>query len=168
VADLRPVVARTGEATRVRVLVVPARDEADHVAADLLAGALDPAVWDVRVPGDEMLASELVEQVESFQPAVVVLVSLPPGGVSHTRYLVNRVRARHPEVKLVVARLGQVDDAPTGPEPADGIKGADGVGRTLGEAQKRLAELAPILAAAAAKEEKGAAGSPALVGTLSA
>ncbi|VTT97797.1 abc transporter permease : Uncharacterized protein OS=Nitrosomonas sp. AL212 GN=NAL212_2698 PE=4 SV=1: UPF0118 [Gemmataceae bacterium] len=168
VADLRPVVARTGEATRVRVLVVPARDEADHVAADLLAGALDPAVWDVRVPGDEMLASELVGQVESFQPAVVVLVSLPPGGVSHTRYLVNRLRARHPEVKLVVARLGQMDDAPTGPEAADGIKGADGVGRTLGEAQKRLAELAPILAAAAAKEEKGAGGSPALVGTLSA
>ncbi|WP_439631630.1 AI-2E family transporter [Gemmata sp.] len=167
VADLRPVVARTGDATRVRALVVPARDEAEHVAADLLAGSLDPAVWDVRVPGDEMLASELVEQVEAFQPAVVVLVSLPPGGMSHTRYLVNRLRTRHPEVKLVVARLGEVDDPKPGADPVEGIKGADGVGRTLVEAQKRLAEMAPILAAAAAKDEK-AAGEPVLVGTLSA
>src|SRR5262249_11862927 len=49
---------------RVRLLVVPARDEAEHVAAEILASELDSAKWEVRVAGDEMLASELVTAVE--------------------------------------------------------------------------------------------------------
>jgi predicted PurR-regulated permease PerM len=141
---------------RVRVLVVPARDEAEHVAADILAGALNATKWEVRVAGDEMLASELIAAVEEFNPAVVVLTALPPGGLSHCRYLVSRVRAKFPDVHVLVGRWG-CGEPPAAEQPAEGIKGADGVDRALSETRKRLAELHPVLVADATKQEKPAA-----------
>ncbi len=168
VADLREVRPHPHDGTRVRVLVVPARDEAEHVAADILAGTLDPTTWDVRVPGDEMLASELIAAVEDFQPSVVVLVTLPPGGLSHCRYLVNRLRAKCPGVKVVVGRWGTAhENKPIAETTEGGIKGVDGIGRTLSETQKRLTEMCPIMAAEADNNEKSA-GERGLVGTLSA
>ena len=50
------------------VAIVPARDEAEHVAADALVDTLDASRWEARVAGDEMLASELLVAVEEFQP----------------------------------------------------------------------------------------------------
>ena len=146
-ADMRETPAATDREDRVRVLVVPARDEAEHVAAEALAATLDPTRWEVRVAGDEMLASELTAAVEEFDPAVVVLVALPPGGLSHCRYLVNRLRAKCPDVRVVVGRWGEAPQT----EPADGIKGSDGVDRNLTDTRKRLADLLPVMAA---KEEK--------------
>jgi predicted PurR-regulated permease PerM/methylmalonyl-CoA mutase cobalamin-binding subunit len=165
VEDLReqPEVAHDGD--RARVLVVPARDEAEHVAAGILAGGLDHAKWEVRVAGDETLASELVAAAEEFQPAVVVVTALPPGGMSHCRYLVNRVRAKCPGVKVLVGRWGCGE--PTTPETIDGIKGADGVDRSLAETRKRLAEMHPVLVAEVAKHEKPGT-KRALVGTVGA
>ncbi len=155
VEDLReqPEVVHDGD--RARVLVVPARDEAEHVAADILARGLDPAKWEVRVAGDETLASELVAVVEEFRPGVVVLTALPPGGLSHCRYLVNRVRAKCPGVKILVGRWGCGE--PSTPEPADGIKGADGVDRSLADTRKRLFELHSVLVSENSKQEKSIA-----------
>jgi len=50
----------------VRVLVCPARDEAEHLGADVLAASLDGPKWEVQVLGDETLASELVAKVLAF------------------------------------------------------------------------------------------------------
>jgi hypothetical protein len=159
ITDLRPVPANAADADRVRVLVVPARDEAEHVAADVLAAGLDPARWEVRVAGDEMLASELIATIEEFRPAVVVFIALPPGGLSHLRYLVGRVRAKAPGVRLVVGRWG-CETEPA--EPAEGVKGAEGTDRTPADTRKRLAELHAVLVT----EGKNAPGGKrALVGT---
>jgi len=171
VSDMRPLRPDSHIGTRIRVLVVPARDEAEHVAADILAGTLDPTQWDVRVPGDEMLASELIAAVEDFQPAVVVLVALPPGGISHCRYLVNRLKSRCSSVKVVVGRWGQPESEQTISDAQGiGIKGADEIVRNLLETQKRLTEMAPLLSADAERNEKEeptiAKGLP--LGTLSA
>jgi hypothetical protein len=150
---------------RVRLLVVPARDEAEHVAAEILAGELDSAKWEVRVAGDEMLASELVAAVEEFRPAAVVFAALPPGGMSHCRYLVGRVRAKCPEARLIVGRWGCGE--PTTPEPAAGIRGADAVDRSMAETRKRLSELHQVLVTETTKHPKpGAARVP--VGTAGA
>jgi hypothetical protein len=134
------------------LLVVPARDEAEHVAAEILAGALDPHRWEVRVAGDETLASELVALVEEFRPAIVVLAMLPPGGISHCRYLVGRVRAKCPNVRVLVGRWGSLE--PTVAEPVEAVKGAEGVDRSLSETRKRLTELHAVLASEIAKQEK--------------
>ncbi|MCE9561809.1 MAG: AI-2E family transporter [Planctomycetes bacterium] len=168
VADIRPVQSHPHMGTRVRVLIVPARDEAEHVAADILGGTLEATQWEVRVPGDEMLASELIAAVEDFKPAVVVLVTLPPGGLSHCRYLVSRLKSKCPNVKVIVGRWGhhQDEDNPVRDKSHD-IKGVDGIGRDLAETQKRLTEMGPILSAEAEKSEKPIAKRPP-VGTLSA
>lgn len=129
---------------RVRVLICPARDEAEHIAAEILGGALDPMKWEVRVAGDAMLASELVATVEEFQPAVVVVIALPPGGMSHCRYMVNRVRAKFSDIRVIVGRWG---DEEVLPESPTGLKQIDAIDRSLCETRKRLTDLHSVLIA---------------------
>ncbi len=149
----------SGAEQRVRVLVCPARDEAEQVAAELLAMSLDPNRWEVRVAGDETLASELIEQVGEFRPAVVVLATLPPGGVSHARYLRTRLRRQFPDVKVLVGRWGcGAEPAAAGNEPADD---------TLAATRKRLSDLHPLLTADAAIMGQPR-GERVLIGTASA
>jgi hypothetical protein len=144
VAELREAPAGASD-DRVRVLICPARDESEHVAAEMLALALHENRWEIKIAGDETLASELVEMVAEFRPTAVVIATLPPGGVSHARYLVTRVRQRFPDVAVVVGRWGCEDsDADTRGEP---LKNTDGVDRTLSETRKRLNELHPLLTA---------------------
>ncbi|MBA4189584.1 MAG: hypothetical protein C0467_16485 [Planctomycetaceae bacterium] len=170
VSDLRPLASEPYIGSRVRLLVVPARDEAEHAAADIFASTLDHTQWDVRVPGDEMLASELIATVEEFRPTVVVLLALAPGGLSHCRYLVNRLRAKCPTVKVVVGRWGNLDGGQLPSEASEGIKGVEGIGRTFTETQKRLADMAPVLSAQAdrATKDEMSSGKQRLVGTQSA
>jgi predicted PurR-regulated permease PerM len=138
-AEARPAKVSSDEA-RVRVLLCPARDEAEHVAAELLAQTLDPHRWEVKVTGDETLASELVELVEAFRPAVVVIATMPPGGLSHARYLMTRLRPRFPDMQLLVGRWGCEDNIPQTPV-GESLKYADGVDKTISETRKRLLEL---------------------------
>ena len=167
VVDLRgPLEDGPGAAReRVRVLLCPARDETEHVAAELLALTLDPARWEVKIAGDETLASELVDQVAEFRPAVIVIAAMPPGGLSHARYLFARVRQRFPDVKLLVGRWGG-DDVPESRE--DAIKNTDGVDRTLAGTRKRLAELHPLLLKSEGKVAVERTNKKELVGTMGA
>lgn len=139
--DMRPQVGTTSE-KRARVLICPARDEAEQVAAELLALSLDSNRWEVKVTPDETLASELEQIVEEFQPDVSVIVTLPPGGVAHARYLVTRLRKRFPDGKVLVGRW---DGEPDAMNSVEGIRNTDGVDRTLAATRKRLAELHSLL-----------------------
>lgn len=136
-----PAESAEGDDERVRLLLCPARDKAEQVAAEAFAAMLDPARWEVRIAGDELVASELLALVAEFQPAAVVIIALPPGGVSHTKYLLTRLRRGFDDVQLLVARWG----CDVGEERDDGIRQADGVTRTLDETRKSLAVLHPIL-----------------------
>jgi predicted PurR-regulated permease PerM len=145
VGDLRKTGAETAAEERLRVLICPARDDAEHVAAHLLALSLDPNRWEARVAGDETLASELVEQVGDFRPAAVVIVTLPPGGLSHARYLVARLRKRFPDVPLLVGRWGvPADDIDV---QREAVANTDGLDRTLSGTRERLGQLYPLLVA---------------------
>jgi hypothetical protein len=125
-----------------RLLLCPARDKTEQFAAELLALTLDPNRWEVKVAGDETLASELVELVAEFRPAVVLITVMPPGGLSHARYLLTRLRQRFPAVKLLVGRWGEENT----PElRSEAIKNADGWDRTLSESRQRLTMLHPLL-----------------------
>jgi predicted PurR-regulated permease PerM len=158
VALARPAVTIAGDARRVRVLVAPARDEIDQAAAELLGRLLDPGRWDAEVVTDELLAAELLARIERTDPAAVVIASLPPGGVAHTRYLVTRIKARFPDLKLVVGRWGRGEDFPDDAQAG----GADWVDYTLADTRKRLAEWHQGFAATA---PAGASGKAPAVGT---
>jgi predicted PurR-regulated permease PerM len=149
VAELREVPAGSA-ADRRRVLLCPARDATEHVAAELLALTLDPNRWEVKIAGDETLASELVAQVADFAPQVVVITTMPPGGLSHARYLVTRLRQRFPKVKVLVGRWGCEDAA--GDARAEVLANIDGIDRTIAESRKRLNELHPLLETAPAAD----------------
>ena len=128
---------------RVRVLVLPTRDEIDHVAADAFAVTLDPHRWEVRVAGDETLASEAMAHVDEFGPDVIILATLPPGGASHSRYLLGRLRVACPDIKVIVGRWG-VD--PTVPDLSkDESIGSENVDRTLAATRKRLDGMHAVL-----------------------
>jgi predicted PurR-regulated permease PerM len=137
---------------RVRVLVAPARDEVDLAGAELLGRLLDPGRWDAEVVTAELLAAELLARIEEVQPAAVVIASLPPGGVAHTRYLVTRIKTRFPDLKLVVGRWGRGEDFPDDDAQAGG---ADWVDHTLADTRKRLAEWHPVFAATVTQAANG-------------
>lgn len=158
VALARPAVAGEADA-RVRVLLVPARDEIDAVATELLGRLLDPGRWEVDVATDELLAAELLTRIEETDPAAVVIGSLPPGGVAHTRYLVARIRSRFPDLKLVVGRWGRGEDFP---DDAPSSGGADWVDGSMADTRKRLTEWHSVLSSAAPAAPAGKSG---VVGT---
>ncbi len=148
-----------------RVLVCPARDDAERVAGELLALTLNPARWEARVAGAEMLASELLALVREFQPEVVVIAALPPNGLSHSRYLITRLRRHFPELKILLGRWGCEDR--NGAALTQTIGTVDGIDRRIADTRKRLTELRPLLLAQK-KEKLNAEENTEVVGTVSA
>lgn len=84
------------------ILCLPARDEADEIAATMLAQLLETNGCIVQVISITARASEMVDLVVQRQPAVVCISATPPAAVMHTRYLCSRLRARLPKVNLIV------------------------------------------------------------------
>jgi hypothetical protein len=125
------------------VLACPAHDDEDEVALRLLAATLSPARWQMEVLPAETLGSELLVKTGEEQPDLICLAALPPGGLAHTRYLCKRLRARFPNVKILVARWGKPAD-----ESVERLTeaGADTVAASLEETRKYLHEWRPVLA----------------------
>jgi AI-2E family transporter len=96
--------AETRAADRLPVLACPARDELDAVALRMFALVAAAAHVEVDVTSPRLLAAELTELVRTREPAVVLVGSIPPGGVAHSRYVIKRMRAQFPDVGIVAAR----------------------------------------------------------------
>ena len=62
--------------------------------------------YEMEVLADEALTSEVVDQVAEKRPALICIVSFPPGGLAQTRYLCKRLRVRFPDIRILVGRLG--------------------------------------------------------------
>jgi predicted PurR-regulated permease PerM len=129
---------------RVRILACAARDQADDVAVGMFYRLLDPAVCDAAVASTDRLAGEIVDQVEQEQPAIVCVVSLPPGGLSHTRLLCKRLRRHFPHLKILVGRWGLTEEAKSNREELIAA-GADLIGTTLEETTSQLVQLVQYL-----------------------
>ena len=69
-----------------------------------------PSAHDLPISVDRMRmqASELLSLVQQQAVTVVCLADLPPSAPSKTRYLVKRLRAALPDVKILVRALGTV------------------------------------------------------------
>jgi predicted PurR-regulated permease PerM len=90
----------------VRVLGCPARDAADEMALTMFRQLLEPGRVEMELVSTEVLSSEVVALVETARPDIICVSALPPGGLAHARYLCKRLRARYPEVKILVCRWG--------------------------------------------------------------
>ena len=121
----------------VAVLLCPARDETDELSLQLFEHLLDPAKCDVVVTTSSLLSTEVGALVEEKQIQTVCVGALPPGGLAHARYLSMRLRARFPQVKIVVGRWGVRSSVEKNREQLQAA-GADYVAFSLAEGQTQL------------------------------
>jgi hypothetical protein len=138
-----------------RVLGLATNGVADELALEMLGHLLNDLPVVVEVTKGRMLASELVSLVQAQGVSVVCLADLPPSPLSKTRYLVKRLHAALPEVRILVGRWGPralADDSTQLLRDA----GATLVASTLAETRTYLGGLAdvpgvPLLGASSAQ-----------------
>jgi predicted PurR-regulated permease PerM len=128
-------------APRMRIVGCPARDDADELALWMFGQLLDPARYEITLIVAQTLTSEVIDQVAESGPALVCIASLPPGGLAQTRYLCKRLRARFPELKIIVGRWGTSSENNWSSLLA---AGADKVGATLAETRDQIIQLSQI------------------------
>jgi predicted PurR-regulated permease PerM len=141
---------------RERIVGCAARNGADEVALLMLRQVLDPARFDVEVVSPETLLSDTEATAGRGRPAAIVVTALPPGGLTHARSFVKRLRARNPETRIVVGRWGA---RRFGEEKAETLvaAGATTVTVTLIETRDQLVAPAAIPAAPARAAEPASA-----------
>lgn len=129
---------------RVRILGVPARDEADELALIMFRQLLDPTRCEVELATANALSSEVVSLVAQKNPALVCIGALSPGGLAQTRYLAKGLRAHCPNVKIVIGRWGLPGDRQ---ESLDLVRSlaADHVGTTLLETRAQVMQVVQLL-----------------------
>jgi hypothetical protein len=89
-----------------RVLGYATNGVADELALAMLAHLLDDLPIHVEIAGARLHASELLALVQTQGFSVVCFADLPPSPSSKTRYLVKRLRAALPDVRILVGRWG--------------------------------------------------------------
>ncbi|MGH7170898.1 MAG: AI-2E family transporter [Gemmataceae bacterium] len=123
----------------------PGRDEADELALAMLAQMVRLSGYTLEVVSAEKLTAEVVTHLQQEVPAVVVVGSLPPGGLAQVRYLCKRLRKQSATIKILIGRWG--DDAKNERIHQRLLSaGADQVAMTL---QDSRAQLIPLLQTAA-------------------
>jgi hypothetical protein len=135
-----------GEESATRVVDIvgcPARDRGDELGLLMLRSLLDPARVALTITTTSLLAAEVVELVQEKRPSMLCISALPPGGIAQVRLLCLRLRARFPDLKILVGRWGQEGDAT---EIRDQLlaAGADEVTTSLAQTCKRVSILGSI------------------------
>ncbi len=100
---------KNGDSQELTALCIPARDEADEIAAQMLVQLLNKRGLSAKAMDSQALASESLEEVGKDKPQVVCVAAIPPLGYLHTRYLCRRLRAEYPELRLIGAVLTEGD-----------------------------------------------------------
>lgn len=104
--DSTPLIETAGE---VAVICIPARDEADEIAAAMLAQLLEQHRITAKSVSAESLASERLEEVARAGVKVVCVTAVPPFAYPHARYLSKRLRQQFPDIKIIAAILNRGD-----------------------------------------------------------
>jgi predicted PurR-regulated permease PerM len=129
---------------RIRILAIPARDRVDELAMRMLKSCLDANAWEVEVPTAAKLTSEIVVRMSEFDPAVIVIGSLPPEGIAHTRYISKRIVRQFPSARIVVGRWHSTLETAEQKKPLaelPGVAVAESLAQTLIHLQSWLAAL---------------------------
>ncbi len=85
------------------------------------------------------LSGEIVSLAAEKKPSVVLIAALLPEGLAQTRHLCKRLRARLPDIKILVGRWGEPETKANDREELM-TAGADEVGMTLAQSRDQLLE----------------------------
>ena len=91
----------------VTVVGIPASDDADQLALEILQRHTKASNWAIRILRSEMSSTELIESLQDYRPAVICIASIPPGGLARARTLCKSLRTAFPDIPIVVGRWGQ-------------------------------------------------------------
>jgi predicted PurR-regulated permease PerM len=122
-------------APSVCILSLPARSEADEIAAMMLAQVLEASDCLVQAVSITSLATEMIELVERRKAAVVCVSATPPAAMMHARYLCKRLRRQFPKLKLVVGLWDVQGDLS---KPSERIGCGATVVATMADAQEQV------------------------------
>jgi predicted PurR-regulated permease PerM len=140
IAPGNPSVPPTGR--HLRVLGCPVHGEADALALRILERVLAGAAVTLDVLERSPSTFELMQLVRDRGYDVVCLADLPPAPPSRARYLVKRLRATRPDVKLFVGRWGPNAFEDEDADQTLRLAGADHVGSSTHETATELRQLA--------------------------
>ncbi|WP_437206152.1 AI-2E family transporter [Planctomicrobium sp. SH664] len=128
---------------RIRLLALPARDEADLLALQMLAQLLPESDWEVMFASPQRLAVEIADQVADTDPDLICVGAVSGGGLARSRYLCKRIRSLSPGTKIFVGRWFPEDEDSELPARLEDV-GADAVEGTLIGLKNRLLALKPV------------------------
>jgi predicted PurR-regulated permease PerM/methylmalonyl-CoA mutase cobalamin-binding subunit len=157
-----PLAART-DSPRLCILCLPARSDADEVAALLLAQILESSDCLVQALPATSTVGEIFDLVERRQPDVVCISATPPAAVMHARYLSKQLRSRFPRLNLVVGLWDAQGDLSKSRER---IGCGAVVAATLAAAQAHIRQMAPAALPRREKHAPSEADQPVETGTL--
>jgi predicted PurR-regulated permease PerM len=86
----------------IRVVCLPAHDEADEIAGIMLAHLLRLRCYKAFPVSHNALASEMLDEVERQHAQIIFISALPPAAVGHARYLLKRLATRFANMKHIV------------------------------------------------------------------
>jgi len=102
-------VVPTSEFTK--IVGVPANDRGDLLVLRMLQVLLSQSGCRLELTDAGLTPLELVERLADDKPSLIVISHLPPDGLTPTRYLARRLRARFKDIPIVVGRWAETTDA---------------------------------------------------------
>jgi len=93
------------------VLAIPAKnDVSDELMVDMLENIIDSDRIDLIPLPFGVMVSDILKDIEEKSPKLLVILSIPPGGMTHIRYICKRVKTRFPKLRIIVGRLGVYEE----------------------------------------------------------
>jgi len=123
------------------VAIIPAHDDADELAASMLARLLRSQQVSADVLSPDSLAAETLQQIEKRAYRVVCISAVPPRAGAHAARLVRRLKKAFPELQVVIALW--TSESTERVRPRLLAAGADEVLSRISEAASYLRQLAP-------------------------
>lgn len=147
---LSPLVSTKGQ---FRVFGYPVGGTPDELALRMLAQLVASQPVTFEMASSHLLSSELVAHVRAENYSLVCIADLPPSAPSKTRYLVRKLRAALPDVRIAVGRWAPPELADEAAQPILDA-GASHVASNLLETRRYLSEAAQVTVIEAGPESR--------------
>ena len=127
-----------------RVLGYAVNGNPDELALRMLDQLVHDLPITLDITREPQMSSDLVALVRAKQYGVVALADLPPSAPTKSRYLVKKLRAAFPDLRIIVGRWANADLADETLDPLTEA-GASHVARTLLETRRYLADAVGVV-----------------------
>jgi predicted PurR-regulated permease PerM len=136
--DLSAIGETTRFASGLRIVCVPARDEADEIVGTMVMQLLRRAGYEADALPIAAV-STMLEQVEQLHPAVICVSALPPFAAMQAKSLCKQLRQRCPNVRIILG-LWEFPGGAAKAQQRVGLSCADMIGTSLAQVVSLIGE----------------------------